>query len=42
MADVANVRTIESGLVADITGYETAEMVVGRGHWQEARYKLSW
>jgi hypothetical protein len=42
MADVANVRTIESGQVADITRYETAGMAVGGRHWQEARYKLSW
>lgn len=33
-------RTIESGLVADIAGYETAAGVVGRGRRQEARYKL--
>jgi hypothetical protein len=40
MANILYGQTIESGIVADITGYVPAAAVVERGQRQEARYKL--
>ena len=40
MANRTHGQTIESGIVAEITGYVPASTVVARGQRQEARYKL--
>jgi hypothetical protein len=40
MANETYDQTVESGIVADITGYAPAAAVVERGQRQEARYKL--
>ena len=40
MADITLGQSVESGVVADITGYVPAAGVASRGQRQEARYKL--